>query len=59
MDQSVFKVGDVAYLNSNPKVIMYVVNVNSNKLIRVKYFKTGLVRASSDFIPKLFELQNK
>lgn len=59
MDKSMFKVEDVAELSSNPKVKMFVSNIKSDELIRVKYFKIGLVRASSDFITKLFELHKK
>ncbi|WP_407532082.1 hypothetical protein [Elizabethkingia miricola] len=59
MGKSIFKVEDVANLNSNPKVKMHVSNVVSNELIKVSYEKPGLAKASPDFITKLFELREK
>jgi hypothetical protein len=54
-----FKMGDVVYVNSDPKVKMNVVGFTSDGQISVMYFKPGFVRASSSFIPEILTLVKK
>ncbi|WP_209390456.1 hypothetical protein [Chryseobacterium sp. RR2-3-20] len=56
MSNTKFKVDDVSLLNSKLDIKMYVNNVKSSEPITIVYLKTGLVKASPDFITKLFEL---
>lgn len=56
MSTQKFKKGDMVYVNTSPKVKMYLNTAKSNEPIRIAYLKTGLVRASSDYMTKLFEL---
>lgn len=54
-----FKIGDVVYLNSNPKLKMVVSGFVINGQIEVTYFRRGNIRSTSKFEPDILTLYKK